>query len=78
MHISQLIELLFNSDAYIDHPFLFMLTKLRGLYNFGRMVQFSRRTSGKKVAQYKYVSFAIQENLNCSSSSLQSTCLQDK
>jgi hypothetical protein len=48
MHISELIELLFNSDAYIDHSFLLTLTKLRGLYNFGGMVQFSCRTSGQK------------------------------
>ena len=36
MHISELIELLFDSDTYIDHSFLFMFDKkVQALYNFG-------------------------------------------
>ena len=36
MHISELIELLFDSDTYIDHSFLFMFDKkVHALYNFG-------------------------------------------
>jgi hypothetical protein len=35
MHISELTKLLFDSDTYIDHSFLFMFTKVHALYNFG-------------------------------------------
>jgi len=81
MHISELIELLFASDTYIDRSFLFMFDKkVHALYNFGGYdVVFLYDLRAKKSRANKYeVSFAIQEKLNCSSSSLQSTCLQAK